>query len=81
MGEQAADRGFLPKDDGDQHAVDGPTTQGAVPRCRARSHPREVSTQPEMATDMLEVDLEKPGLLWQRGRDCRETSNPICGSF
>jgi hypothetical protein len=22
-----------------------------------------------MATDMLEVDLEKLGLLWQRGRD------------
>lgn len=27
-------------------------------------------TQPEMATDMLEVNLEKLGLLWQRGRDC-----------
>jgi hypothetical protein len=27
-------------------------------------------TQPEMATDMLEVDLQKLGLLWQRGRDC-----------
>ena len=27
-------------------------------------------TQPEMATDMLEVDLEKLSLLWQRGRDC-----------
>jgi predicted acylesterase/phospholipase RssA len=27
-------------------------------------------TQPEMATDLLEVDLEKLGLLWQRGRDC-----------
>ena len=27
-------------------------------------------TQPEMATDMLEIDLEKLGLLWQRGRDC-----------
>jgi patatin-like phospholipase/acyl hydrolase len=26
-------------------------------------------TQPEMATDMLEADLEKLGLLWQRGRD------------
>lgn len=26
-------------------------------------------TQPDMATDMLEVDLEKLGLLWQRGRD------------
>ncbi len=26
-------------------------------------------TQPEMATDMLEVDLTKLGLLWQRGRD------------
>ncbi|HVY89073.1 MAG TPA: patatin-like phospholipase family protein [Hyphomonadaceae bacterium] len=26
-------------------------------------------TQPELATDMLEVDLEKLGLLWQRGRD------------
>lgn len=27
-------------------------------------------TQPDMATDMLEVDLEKLGLFWQRGRDC-----------
>ncbi|MEQ8640458.1 MAG: patatin-like phospholipase family protein [Alphaproteobacteria bacterium] len=26
-------------------------------------------TQPELATDMLEVDVEKLGLLWQRGRD------------
>lgn len=26
-------------------------------------------TRPEMATDMLEVDLEKLKLLWQRGRD------------
>ena len=26
-------------------------------------------TKPEMATDMLEVDLEKLKLLWQRGRD------------
>jgi predicted acylesterase/phospholipase RssA len=26
-------------------------------------------TQPEMATDMLEADLDKLGLLWQRGRD------------
>lgn len=26
-------------------------------------------TQPDMATDMLEVDLQKLGLLWQRGRD------------
>jgi patatin-like phospholipase/acyl hydrolase len=27
-------------------------------------------TQPDMAADMLEVDLKKLGLLWQRGRDC-----------
>jgi uncharacterized protein len=26
-------------------------------------------TQPDMATDLLEVDLEKLGLLWQPGRD------------
>lgn len=26
-------------------------------------------TQPDLATDMLEVDLAKLGLLWQRGRD------------
>lgn len=26
-------------------------------------------TQPELATDMLEADLDKLGLLWQRGRD------------
>jgi hypothetical protein len=35
-------------------------------------------TQPEMATDMLEVDLEKLGLLWQRGRDCaREAEDDL----
>ena len=33
-------------------------------------------TQPEMATDMLEVDLEKLGLLWQRGRDCARDAEP-----
>jgi len=27
-------------------------------------------TQPELATDMLEVDLEKLNTLWLRGRDC-----------
>ncbi len=26
-------------------------------------------TQPDLATDMLEVDMAKLGLLWQRGRD------------
>ena len=26
-------------------------------------------TQPDLATDMLEVDMDKLGLLWQRGRD------------
>jgi predicted acylesterase/phospholipase RssA len=31
-------------------------------------------TQPELATDMLEVDLEKLDLLWQRGRDCARES-------
>jgi hypothetical protein len=29
----------------------------------------EKYTQPDMATDMLEVDLKKLDLLWQRGRD------------
>jgi patatin-like phospholipase/acyl hydrolase len=33
-------------------------------------------TQPEMATDMLEIDLEKLGLLWQRGRDCARDAEP-----
>ena len=28
-------------------------------------------TQPEMATDMLEADMDKLGMLWQRGRDLR----------
>lgn len=37
-------------------------------------------TQPEMATDMLEVDLEKLNLLWQRGRDCaREAEEELKG--
>ena len=35
-------------------------------------------TQPDMATDMLEVDLEKLGLLWQCGRDCaREVESDL----
>lgn len=34
----------------------------------ARIHERY--THPEMATDMLEIDMQKLGLLWQRGRDC-----------
>lgn len=35
-------------------------------------------TQPDMATDMLEVNLEKLGLLWQRGRDCaREVESDL----
>lgn len=45
----------------------------------ARIHARY--TQPEMATDMLEVDLEKLGLLWQRaGATAREMRKPVCGS-
>lgn len=38
-------------------------------------------TQPEMATDMLEVDLEKLGLLWQRGRDCARDAEPDLRKF
>ena len=35
-------------------------------------------TQPDMATDLLEVDLEKLGLLWQRGRDsAREAESDL----
>jgi len=35
-------------------------------------------THPEMATDMLEIDMEKLGLLWQRGRDCaREAESDL----
>lgn len=33
-------------------------------------------TQPEMATDMLEVSMEKLGVLWQRGRDCARDAEP-----
>jgi predicted acylesterase/phospholipase RssA len=38
-------------------------------------------TQPEMATDMLEVDLKKLGLLWQRGRDCARESEADLRKF
>lgn len=38
-------------------------------------------TQPEMATDMLEVDLEKLGLLWQRGRDSARDLEVDLGKF
>jgi uncharacterized protein len=38
-------------------------------------------TQPEMATDMLEVDLEKLGLLWQRGRDSARELEPRLREF
>lgn len=35
-------------------------------------------TQPELATDMLEADVEKLGLLWQRGRDsAREVESQL----
>ena len=33
-------------------------------------------TRPEMATDMLEVDMEKLGMLWQCGRDCARDVEP-----
>lgn len=38
-------------------------------------------TQPEMATDMLEVDMEKLGLLWQCGRDCARDAEPRLRNF
>lgn len=38
-------------------------------------------TQPEMATDMLEVDLKKLDLLWQRGRDCAREEEPNLQKF
>lgn len=38
-------------------------------------------TQPDMATDMLEVDLEKLDLLWQRGRDCARDSEADLRKF
>jgi len=38
-------------------------------------------TQPDMATDMLEVDLEKLGLLWQRGRDCARDAEAALRKF
>lgn len=38
-------------------------------------------TQPEMATDMLEVDLDKLGLLRQRGRDCARDAEPDLRKF
>ena len=38
-------------------------------------------TQPEMATDMLEVDLTKLDLLWQRGRDCARDAEAELRSF
>jgi patatin-like phospholipase/acyl hydrolase len=38
-------------------------------------------TQPELATDMLEVDLEKLGLLWQRGRDSARDREPDLKKF
>jgi hypothetical protein len=35
-------------------------------------------TEPEMATDMLEADMEKLGKLWSRGRDsAREEEQPL----
>lgn len=38
-------------------------------------------TQPELATDMLEADLEKLALLWQRGRDSAREHEPVLASF
>jgi hypothetical protein len=38
-------------------------------------------TQPDMATDMLEIDLMKLGLLWQRGRDSAREAEVELRSF
>ncbi len=38
-------------------------------------------TQPEMATDMLEVNLDKLNLLWQRGRDSAREAEPDLRRF
>ena len=38
---------------------------GKVPTVRINTK----YTEPEMATDMLEADMEKLGRLWSRGRD------------
>jgi hypothetical protein len=38
---------------------------GEVPTIRINSR----YTEPEMATDMFEADLNKLDILWQRGRD------------
>jgi hypothetical protein len=38
-------------------------------------------TQPEMATDMLEADLDKLDLLWQRGRDSAREQEAELESF
>jgi len=38
-------------------------------------------TQPEMATDMLEADLDKLDLLWQRGRDSAREQEAELKSF
>ncbi|MCK1412369.1 hypothetical protein IVB54_33465 [Bradyrhizobium sp. CW1] len=52
--------------------ADGSMTAVGKPVEQARQQERrrhERCTQSDMATDTLEVDLEKFGLLWQRGRD------------
>lgn len=38
-------------------------------------------TQPDMATDMLEIDKEKLGLLWQRGRDCAREAEVVLRKY
>jgi uncharacterized protein len=38
-------------------------------------------TQPDLATDMLEVDLAKLALLWQRGRDSARVSEDMLKKF
>ena len=38
-------------------------------------------TEPEMATDMLESDMEKLGKLWSRGRDSAREEEPRLREF
>jgi hypothetical protein len=68
VGQQAAHDEVPPEDARNKHTIDGRASKALfdeVPTIRINNK----YTQPEMATDMLEADLEKLNLLWQRGRD------------
>ena len=64
VGQQMPTVMFAPKDDGDQHAVDGPAAQGAVPQGANRPHQYQIHAAGD-GDGHAGIDMAKLGQLWQ----------------